>query len=234
MAYNDARSLPEAVPHKSCIIVGSGPSARHEALWAFIAANPEIPTVACNGALGLFTEHNIAPTYWACCDPQEAEVMRFVSGELPKTTIYLLATKCPEALFDRLSGHDVRTWRLDDMALNPGKLHVTCAVSITLVTMSLMRFMGYHRFEMFGWDCCYLDGEHHASTQPEPENQLDFSIEDEHSHEELHRFKITGSWAAELNDAVIQAHNFQAMGYEIAVHGPGAVATLLRAKKLIA
>ncbi len=243
MARNDARGLPEAVPHKSCCIIGSGPSARHEALWDFIKANPEIPTVACNGALSLFIERNMAPTYWTCCDPQEAEVLNFLAEPLPRETIYLLATKCPESLFERLRSHDVRTWRLDDMAKSFEKVHITCAVSITLVTMSLMRFMGYHKFEMFGWDCCYLDGQHHASAQPEPEQPIPFVIEDWSNEMIVGRyygtvkdivFDVCGSWVAELHDACVQAHNYQAMGYEIAVHGPGAVATLLRAKKLIA
>ena len=233
MARNDARSLPEAVQARCCVIVGSGPSARHDELWDFLDANPGMTTVACNGALSLFVERGMAPTYWTCCDPQD-EVLDFLPPKLPVDTTYLVATKCPERLFDALGSFDVRPWRLDDMATTPDQLAVTCAVSVTLVTQSLMRFMGFHQFEMFGWDCCYLDDQHHASKQPRPIGCLPFVIQDEATEAELHRFEVCPSWAAELHDACVQTHNLTAMGYKVNVHGPGAVATLLRAKRLIA
>ena len=233
MAHRDAQSLPEAVTPKTCVIVGSGPSARHEALWIFLDANPAAKTFACNGALQVFMDRGRLPDFWTCCDPQE-EVIDFLPPSPPPCVEYLLATKCPESLFEKLEHRNVWTWRLDDMNRTPGKLHVTCAVSITLVTQNLARMMGFHRFEMYGWDCCYLDGEHHASAQPKPEGEMPFEIQDEQTGDVLHRFDIVPAWAAELNDACIQAHNFKAMGYEINVHGPGAVGALLRAKKLIA
>lgn len=239
MAANDQRGLPEAVRAKTAIIIGSGPSARHGALWRRLRAihygphpqdNPRI--VACNGALKLFIEHGLTPDLWTCCDPQP-EVLNFLPDIPPAHVDYLLATKCPPELFERLKYRNVWAWRLDDTQSAPGKVHIPCAVSITLVTMNLLRFMGYHRFEMYGWDCCYLDGQHHATEQPEPEGRMPFEIHDE-TGATLHSFDINGSWAAELSDACVQAHNYQAMGYEIVVHGPGAVGALLRAKKLIA
>jgi hypothetical protein len=236
MARNDARGLVEAVRPRTCIIVGSGPSARHPALWDRLDADPKgITTVACNGAYSVFAEYGHTPTYWTCCDPQD-EVLNFLPENPNPRINYLLATKCPESLFDKLIAADcfVRAWRLDDMDRSLGKLHVMSAVSITLVTQNLMRLMGFHRFEMYGWDCCYIDGQHHASDQPEPEMPIDFRIADEETDATMHEFRITGAWAAELNDAVTQAHNFSAMGYELIVHGPGAVGALLRAKKLIA
>ena len=158
----------------------------------------------------------------------------FIPEHPPNRVVYMLATKCPEALFDSLEDRKVSRWRLDDMAKLPGHIHIPCAVSITLVTMNLMRFMSCNRFETYGWDCCYLDGQHHASTQPEPEGKLPFEIQDAETGQVMHTFEVCGSWVAELNDSCIQAHNYKAMGYELIVHGPGAVGALLRAKKLIA
>lgn len=236
MVHNAARNLPDAIPVKSCIIVGSGPSAASEALWLRLQAEPDTVTVALNGALALFLDRGLAPTYWACCDPQEL-VNAFVVGKrLPTTTKYLLATKCPESLFDYLLSRnlDVQQWRIDDFAFRePGKLHVPCAVSITMVAQSLMRFRGYHRFEHYGWDCCYVDGKHHASEQPEPDqgNNLDFSIQTEDGTI-LYTWPTNGSWVAELHDAGIQAHNLAVQGYKLVVHGTHAVARLLSIKGL--
>jgi hypothetical protein len=251
MVENDARGLPEAVYTKTAIIVGSGPSALDPALWERLKAIEAQPfgqvrpiVVACNGALKLFVEHGLRPDFWTCCDPQE-QVLDFIPYPAPTETRYLLATKCPESLFERLRNHDVWAWRLDDMNRTKDKLHVTCAVSITLVTQNLLRFMGYHRFETYGWDCCYLDGEHHATPQPKPIGEMPFEIVDDSRAGVAanyqsgrpfvrHSFQIAPQWAAELGDACVHAHNFQSMGYEIIVHGPGAVGALLRAKKLIA
>ena len=189
-------------------------------------------------------QHGMAPDYWTCCDPQEC-VTDFVPIDAPSETTYLLATKCPDSLFQQLRTHRVRTWRLDDLDVQPGSFAMPTAVSITLVTMNLARMMGFHRFEVYGWDCCYLDGEHHASAQPEPEQPIDFTIEHHgpdavaalyQSHQALYdrHFKVCGAWIAELNDARIQANNYRVMGYTLNVHGPGAVASLLRANGLIA
>lgn len=243
MARNEARSLPDAIPHRSCIIVSSGPSARSEALWerlsdARLGGDPErIPVVALNGALSLFGDRDLSPDYWACCDPQDL-VNDFVPLDPPRGLTYLLATKCPENLFNRLKTHIVETWRVaePDIPETPGLMHVPTAVSITLVAQSLMRFKGFTRFEHYGWDCCYVDGRHHACDQPEPPvERLTFDLRDGTPEEPgplIAQYDINGSWLAELKDAITQAHNMRVMGYSIVVHGNGLVANALAMRGL--
>jgi hypothetical protein len=230
--------LPDATPVRSCIIIGSGPSAADEALWDRLRGLPKHglyntpPTIALNGALKVCLANGVTPTYWACCDPQELTT-KFLPKTPPKETTYLLASKCCEALFERLRGLKVEVWRMDDVRVGE-RLHVPCAVSISLVAQSLMRMRGFHRFEMYGWDCCYGPaGEHHASRQPAPTaDKMTFEIQNQDGS--VHAsFLTNGSWLAELHDATIQTFNLKTMGYEVIVHGPGAVATLLRARGLI-
>ena len=232
MARNEARGLPDATPHKSVIIVSSGPSAHSEALWWRIRTERPI-TLALNGGLELFAQRGIAPTYWACCDPQEL-VNEFIPEHPPLKTRYLLATKCPESLFARLQdeGCAIETWRVDELSAPLDKLRTPCAVSITLVAQSLMRYRGFTRFEHYGWDCCFVDGEHHASKQPEPDaERMPFAIETEDG-QTVYRCELIGPWLAELRDAGLQAYNLHTMGYEIVVHGPHAVAQILRVRGL--
>lgn len=235
IAVNERRRLPEAVPLRTVVIVANGPSARDKALWQRLKRRPDTVTVALNGVLKLFNEHGVAPTYWAACDPQPA-VLDFLMGELPVRTNYLVATKCDPAVFDRLKGRAVQKWRLDDYGREPGKISTPCAVSITLVTQALFREMGFHRFEMYGWDCCYLDGEHHGSEHAADMTGLmtDETVElRNQSGEVVKSFASTTAWMCECNDAATQAANFKALGLEMIVHGPGLVGAILRGRGLI-
>ena len=227
---NEARRIPDAMPMKSCVIVSSGPSADSEALWRRLQQNPDTVTVAVNGALKLFTDRNLAPTIWACCDPQDL-VLDFLPKRLPRSTAYMVATKCTPALFDFLESQNlnVQKWRLDDdfSPAQPDILRANVAVSITLTVQSLMRFKGYHRFEHYGWDACYVDGRHHAGEQPDPALQaMSFTLQTEDGHQ-YYTCQTNGSWVAELHDAGLQGHNLNAMNYEVVVHGSHAIAHLL-------
>lgn len=237
---NEARGLYEATPTHTCVIVGSGPSAHDERLWRRLRhapkdhlGRPMIVTVAVNGAYELFRDHDIPPMFWACCDPQDM-VADFIPNDPCETTTHLLASKCPPVLFDKLAGYQTEIWRLDDdFSPMPGKLRANCAVSISLVAQSLMRLRGFHRFEHYGWDCCYgPNGEHHANVQPAPDAELtDFTIETTDGVA-LYTCHTNTSWLAELHDAGIQAFNLHTMGYQVVVHGTGAMAHLLKVKGL--
>lgn len=234
MRLNERRGLPEAVPLKTVVIVSSGPSARDELLWERLRQEPDLTTVALNGALELFLEHGLTPTYWCACDPQ-ALVADFLPARPPMGITYLLASKVHPCVFRRLKHRDVRIWRLDDFEPAPdSKIAIPCAVSITLVTQMLFRALGFNRFEMCGWDCCYIDGKHHASKQgaPLPEHNQSVELRNQ-AGETIRRFETTGGWMAETQDASISASNFKAMGLQWIVHGDGFVGHVLRGRGLI-
>lgn len=114
-------------------------------------------TLALNGAMGLFTDRGVAPQFWAACDSQEM-VAGFLPLEPPTETVYLVASKCHPAVFERLRGRNVYLWHVDDPDHNDlhGEPTVMCAVSITLCAMTLMRLMGHTAgFVTYGWDGCY-------------------------------------------------------------------------------
>lgn len=153
IAHARGLGLPSAVnkPPRLTVITG-GPSALGaplEAKW----------TLALNGAMRLFTRRNLAPTFYACCDPQ-ALVAGFLA-EPPDETIYHIASKCHPDVFAALDGRMVATFDTDDHV--PGG--VACAPSITLQALNLFVAMGWRDFDVWGWDCCYVDGEDHAVPQ---------------------------------------------------------------------
>lgn len=232
MAHAETLGLQEAVPIRPVLIVASGPSARHASVWERIAAGGVV-TVAVNNALALFLERGLKPTYWAACDPQ-ALVADFLPADPPKGIIYLCASKLHASVFAKLRRRDVRLWRIDDYEKTRGKISVPCACSITLVAQSLLRFMGFNRFEMYGWDCSYTGEDHHAAEQqhPSPGEVREISLQlPDGSIQEV--FSTTAAWMAEANDACIQTHNLTAMGYEVEVCGAGMVGAILKGRGLL-
>lgn len=149
-------NLPEAVEKRRLTVIANGPSARDVDLRRLHG-----PTLALNGAIGLFVEQGLAPTYWACCDPQGL-VADFLPDNPPMETIYLVASKCHRRVFEKLRGRDVRLWHLKDHPAE-GRARVALAPSITISASWLLHRMGFTDFDYWGWDGCFIDGHHHAA-----------------------------------------------------------------------
>jgi hypothetical protein len=188
-------------------IIANGPSA--------LDAPLEGLTCALNGALKVFTEKGLAPTFWAGCDPQPLMV-NFVK-QAPAETVYLVASKCHKSVFNALKRRDVRLWHIDDTDGHPWA--VPTATSITLTAMSLFRRMGYQHFRLWGWDGCYLDGKDHANPQPHHGDPVTVWVGDQ-------PFRTTGTWALEAQDAV---HQLRLGDYFVSVEGPGMIGAVLKA-----
>lgn len=207
--------LPEAnATPPRLTIVANGPSARQAPLDGL--------TLALNGAMKLFLAQGKAPTYWAACDPQEL-VTQFLPDDPPKATIYLVASKCHPAVFEKLKGRDVRVWHVsdfvdDDTGLRP----VPCALTITTIAIPLMLQLGFPRQHIWGWDACYGDdGSNHAVPQAHHEPEiieldLDGRI-----------FRTTRSWAAEAQDACNKMLPiYRYLGLDLVIQGDGLVRAL--------
>lgn len=217
VSYALALGLPELdVGGKRLCVVANGPSAVD---FDFeIAAD----VLALNGALKLFTDRGLAPTYWAACDPQ-ALVARFLLAA-PLETTYLVASKCAPAVFSRLSNHDVRLWHVNDVEL-PTLRQVPCAVSVTLSVLLLAHRLGYRELDVWGWDCCFApDGSHHASTGDL--NRTSTKVEIDVGGE---TFFSTPTWACEAEDAVGVLRVLRWCGSNINIHGRSMVPAVIAA-----
>lgn len=187
-----ARGLPDvpilnARPERLRIIA-NGPSAQHAPL--------DGPTLALNGALKTFTDRGRFPTFWAACDPQEL-VVNFLEVAPPET-IYLLASKCHPEVFKRLAGRQVFTWHIlegSTLELIGHKAPVMSGVTITIVALELMTKLGFGRFETWGWDGCFMDGQGHAHEQTLPDDAITLEVGDL-------SFQTRPSWALEVKNAV--------------------------------
>jgi len=147
--------LPEATQRRRVTVIANGPTARQADLRAMLG-----PTLALNGALGLFLEQGLAPTYWAACDPQEY-VASLLPDNPPLDTVYFVASKCHPAVFEKLKDRDVRLWHLLDHPAE-GRQRIALASSVTISASWLMHRLGFTDFDYWGWDGCFMDGKNHA------------------------------------------------------------------------
>jgi hypothetical protein len=191
-------------------VIGNGPSARQTDLAG--------KTLAINGALKLFTDKGLAPTYWIACDPQEL-VADFLK-DAPEATTYLVASKCHPAVFEALKNRNVILWHVHDEPTNhltADRAHVSRAVSVTLCCFEVMSRLGWRRFDTWGWDGCVLDGQEHAVAQA----NMGEHIEIEH----LDVTYITRPcWALEAQDAIDALRGFP---FPIRIHGGGFMGAVL-------
>jgi hypothetical protein len=157
VAANLSRGLPDALaPRRSLTVIANGPSALDVDLHAIAG-----PTLALNGSIALFVAQGLAPTFWACCDPQ-AVVASLLPDCPPRDTVYFVAAKCHPSVFEKLKDRDVRVWHLPDYP-SPGKQHVVLASTVTISATWLMNRLGFTDFTYWGWDGCFFDKRHHAS-----------------------------------------------------------------------
>ena len=213
------RRLPEIEPlperSDTLTVIANGPGALQAPLDGR-------PTIALNGALKLF-HGKCPPTYWAAFDaqPMVAEFVR----DAPLGTTYLVGSKCCPAVFDNLAGRDVRLWHIlsaPTQAMLKERWLVVPGVSITLTAFSLMRMLGYRKFDVWGWDGCFVDGKDHAVPQRHTKQDWDIEVGGR-------TFRSTTTWAAEGEEAVLRLRQGD---YSVTVNGDGYFGALLRFLKV--
>lgn len=211
-----ARGLPDADdgPIETLTVIANGPSALD---WPGWSGGAKGPVIALNGALRLFVAHGMAPDFWAACDPQEI-VARFLEVA-PAATRYLVASKCHPAVFEALHDRDVRLWHVDEDGTPAGLRTIKPSSSITGTALALMRSLGWRKFQVWGWDGCFLNGLDHAAPQPIAPIDLKVAVLGDKA------FHTTPTWAHEADGAW---KRLAIADYEVEVMGPGLIAEMLR------
>lgn len=208
-----ARGLPELArlppSGQALVVIANGPSA-----WG--AEFDGKPTLAVNGALRLFTDRNAAPDYWCACDPQ-AHLADFLKNP-PKSTTYLVASKCHPSVFDALKDRNVIVWHLDDFAtwdLVEDREPISSSVSVTICSFEVMERLGFRSFETWGWDASLgLNGEDHAVPQPHNGCNIEIDVGGR-------TFQTTTSWALEAQDGWNKLQD-----WPITIHGNGMIGAI--------
>lgn len=183
-------------------MVANGPSARTAPRMA--------NTLAINGAIRMWG--SFGPTYWAGGDPQE--LLADLIGEPQRNTIFLVASKCHPAVFDKLKSRNVILWHVADDAtwnLLAARMPVAAWASVTISVFELMARMGWRKFDVWGWDCCVLNDAAHACPQHLRADLIQVEVAGR-------RFTTTHAWVHEANCAAQALAGFP---FPVTVHGPG-------------
>lgn len=211
VAHASCLGFEEAIPRKYLTIIASGPSAR-DGHW-----DTRGDTMALNSALSLMLARDFPPTFWAACDPQEL-VVDFLK-ETPLGITYFVASKCHPAVLERLRSRDTRLFHVGD---SPGPMvPVRYGSSITLTALHLARLLGYTDIDVYGWDCCIIDGSHHAQDGSWAKPTITMNIRAAPEKPILSSFITTVEWAGEVEQALGHIKELRDWGVNVHVHGPG-------------
>jgi hypothetical protein len=224
VAHALSLGLKSTQQRKRLIVVANGPSAR---LAPF---DTDLPTLALNGALRQFVERDLAPTYFAACDPQPlvADFLR----NAPKSTTYLIASKCHPDVFKTLLDQGIKPilWHVADVDI-PAHVRAPLCCSITLCASWEMRLAyGFTDLDYYGFDACYLYDEHHAGDARLPgPTDITLNFGGQIVGEEIvggRTFETNHTWAAEAEFAQQYFQLARYLDTNVTIHGDGMMAAM--------
>lgn len=166
---NASREIPavEVVPahSRTLAIVGGGPSLKDYLVTLQLAKARGAEVWALNGAYPWLVERALTPNGFVMLDSRRENVV-FINNPQPETVHYLASQVHPDC-FEALAGFDVRKWTgwfwgIDD----PNQIVIEGGATVGLKAICLAYILGYRKFQLYGFDSSYADGENHAYPQP--------------------------------------------------------------------
>lgn len=221
-------------------LVGGGPSLNdpevQRTLKDLVWRGAKLVTV--NGAYNWCIERNLQPRTQVIMDAQ-AHNARFVEYAVPDCR-YLISSQCHPSVWDTVKGrtgvfifHGAEEsgpikefldgfYRGQWYGIGGGTTVVSRAIS-------MLRTLGYLRFDLFGVDSCWMDGKHHAYDQPEnnrdKRGKVTVSPPD---HPELEREFRCAPWHMKQAEDFLQMIRVNGDNFLLTAHGDGMIAHLLR------
>lgn len=198
---------------KSISVCGFAPSLK--VTWKQLKGD----VMACNRAHDFLLKQGVIPRWCLLMDPLEV-VAQMVTPH-PDVT-YLVASRCHQAVFDKLKGFRVVVWHaagdtpilpiLEERGVNEPLVNGGTATVTRAMVMAVS--MGYREINLFGCDSSF-DGEH---------THLEKSLVNE---EEIHvmsagrLFRTTAWMALQVEDIHILCPDIVNMGIKFAFYGDG-------------
>jgi hypothetical protein len=229
---NIQRGLPQVQPYETqwekivCLALG-GPTLKETFPNLLEKRHDGIPVITVNGSYKYCIDNGLEPSAMIMLDSREFN-SRFVKP-LRKDCKYFISSQCHPSVFDVLEDYQVWIWHVagdenyDLLREQYGEEYfpVMGGATIALRAVHLLRMLGFHKFEMFGFDSCVI-GEHHAYEQPENDDEgvIDVTVSGK-------EFRCTAAHyhqAKEFVDMISKTGEH----YDLAVHGNGLISHIIK------
>ncbi len=223
-------------------VVDSGPKISPEVaerMRQIIAAGAKVVTV--NGSYQWCIDRNIIPSMQIVMDARPTNA-RFLNPSLPRCH-YALASQCHPDLWDAVEGRpNVWIWHAgvseEDSAAHAllndyylGNWHgIIGGVTVGTRAIMMLCVIGYVQFHVFGMDCCWLDGVHHAYPQEENlrDKRITFKLCPPGGGPEDERTFECAPWHVKQCEGLMQMVRFLGNSFSLNIHGEGLAAYALR------
>ena len=229
---NIQRGLPQVQPYETqwdkvvCLALG-GPTLKKTFPNLLEKKNDGVPVITVNGSYKYCIDNGLEPSAMVMLDSREFN-NRFIKP-LRKDCKYFISSQCHPSVFDMLEDCQVWIWHVagdenyDLLQEQYGEEYfpVMGGATIALRAVHLFRMLGFHKFEMFGFDSCII-GEHHAYEQPENDDEgvIDVTVSGK-------EFRCTAAHyhqAKEFVDMISKTGEH----YDLAVHGSGLISHIIK------
>lgn len=229
------QARPEAMRPGTIALVGSGPSLTTTLPTLRDMAFAGTPVVSLNGAYHYLIERNLRPSAQVVLDARPSTA-RFVTPVVPRCK-YFIASQChadvwaavkdrPDTfIFHAVAPNNPERSVLDDYYGPNQWMPVSGGTTVFSRALMLFRQGGYVRFEVFGVDSCWLDGQHHALDQPENDGDghLTATVHPSGSPHLARSFAVS-SWHLKQLEDLLQIVRVNGSQFQLAFHGDGLLA----------
>ncbi len=230
----------QAMQKDRIVLVGGGPSleATFPELRELYFSGAKVVTV--NGAYQWCVDRNIRPSAHIVLDAR-AENARFVSPAVPQCK-YLIASQCAPETWAAVAGREqVYIWHAvapDNTVAKPvldafylGKWTPSPGgTTVVMRALTLLRLLGFLRFDLFGVDSCFMGPQHHAYAQPENDADRAHVVRVHPTgHPELTREFRCAPWMIKQLECFLQTVRLYGDAFVLNVHGDGLLAYALQA-----
>lgn len=234
---------PDPLKPQSVILVGSGPSLKdteRELIDLYFGGDrTRSIVVTLNGGYHWCLERNIRPSVQVVVDARSGNG-RFLLPAVPQCR-YLVASQCHPSTWKVLQDGRENVWIwhaadaegvfkpiLDDYYF--GNWHgVGGGTTVAMRGISLMRTLGFFRFDIFGVDSCWMGDQHHALAQPENEADKVFPFKAfPTGHPEMSRTFMCSPWMLKQLEDLLQMMRVAGDQFLLNFHGDGLLAFTLQ------
>jgi hypothetical protein len=229
---------PQPMKYDRIALVGGGPSLADtfSELRDLVWAGAKLVTV--NGAYRYCIEHGLKPSAQVVLDARENNA-KFLDPEVPGCRYYL-ASQCHPDIWAAVAGREyaaifhaigeeegvseiLNAYYLGQWTKVPG------GTTVVMRALTLMRLLGYLRFDLFGVDSCFMGEAGHAYAQPEndKDRRIPFKVHPT-DRPDLARVFTCSPWHLKQLEDFCQLVRVNGQHFRINVHGDGLLAYALQ------